>query len=238
MRLNGGVSASQLPLPPSGLAAGGAARHLSDELQQLIQVFAERSVRLREVLEVTQGRGYTMLLIVLTLPFCTPIPMPGFSAPFGLVVAAIGFRLALGQKPWLPQRLLNAELPPKFFPRVLSATCRLARWLERILRPRWQHVLQWRLVRQVMGTMILSCGLLMILPLPIPFSNGLPAMAVLLLAAGTLEEDGYAAVAGGVVFVLTFAFFAAILWGGAEIAEWVTQWFADIFTPDDAAPAP
>jgi hypothetical protein len=179
-----------------------------------------------------------MLLVLLTLPFCTPIPMPGFSAPFGLVVAAIGFRLALGQKPWLPQRLLNAELPPRFIPRVLSATCRLARWLERVLRPRWQHVLQWRLVRQVMGTMILICGLLMILPLPIPFSNGLPAMAVLFLAAGTLEEDGYMAVAGGVVFVLTLAFFATILWGGAEVAAWVTQWFADIFKPDDAVSAP
>jgi hypothetical protein len=36
-------------------------------------------------------------------PFCTPIPLPGFSLPFGLVIAIIGLRLALGQKPWLPR---------------------------------------------------------------------------------------------------------------------------------------
>ena len=60
---------------------GIAPRRLSEELQRLIESFAERSVRLREVLEVMHGRGYTMLLILVTFPFCTPIPLPSFSAP-------------------------------------------------------------------------------------------------------------------------------------------------------------
>jgi hypothetical protein len=154
-----------------------------DELQHLIEAFSERSVRLREVLEVTHGRGYTMLLILVTFPFCTPIPLPGLSAPFGLIVAIIGFRLAIGQKPWLPARLLDTELPPRFFPRLLAATRGLARWLEGFLKPRLRPIIRWRLVAHGMGAMILVCGLLMMLPFPLPFSNGLPAMAVLLLAA-------------------------------------------------------
>ncbi len=207
---------------------------LSDELQRLIDAFAERSVRLREVLEVTHGRGYTMLLILVTFPFCTPLPMPGFSMPFGLVIAFIGFRLALGQKPWLPARLLDTELPPKFFPRFLAATRRLARWLERCLKPRLSEVLRWRLVRQGMGAMILVSGLLMVLPFPLPFSNGLPAMSVLLLAAAILEEDGYVAIAGAFVFALAVSFFVAIFWGGAEMLNLLKDIFGDILKPDDA----
>jgi hypothetical protein len=102
----------------------------SEDLERLIAAFAERAVRLRDVLEVMHSRGYTFLLIVLSFPFCTPIPLPGFSMPFGLAIAVIGLRLALGQKPWLPARLLDAKLPAKFFPRLLTATRRLARWLE------------------------------------------------------------------------------------------------------------
>lgn len=201
----------------------------SEELERLIAAFAERPVRLRDVLEVMHSRGYTFLLIVLSFPFCTPIPLPGLSMPFGLAVAVIGLRLALGQKPWLPARLLDAKLPAKFFPRVLTATRRLVRWLEFLLKPRLGELLRLRAVRHGMGAMIFVCGLLLMLPLPIPFSNALPAVTVLLLALSMLEEDGYFAIAGGGAFVLTLAFFAALFWGGAEVAGWMQERFGVIF---------
>lgn len=213
-------------------------RHLSEELQVLIHTFAERSVRLREVLEVLRGRGYTILLIVLTLPFCTPIPMPGFSGPFGLIVALIGFRLALLQKPWLPARLLDTNLPARFFPRVLAATRKLARSLERFLKPRLVRLLHWRLVQHFIGVMIFVSGLLMMLPFPIPFSNGLPALTILLLAAAMLEDDGYVAVAGAVMFLVTLIFFAAIGWSGAEFVNFIRDIFGNLPEPDKPSASP
>jgi hypothetical protein len=217
---------------PQALEVGPV--HLSQELEHLIKAFAERRVRLREVLDVMYGRGYTMLLILLAFPFCTPIPLPGFSMPFGLVIAFIGLRLALLQKPWLPDWLLDKELPPRFFSRVLAATRRLAHWLERFLKPRYGAVLRWRLIRHLIGVMILVCGVLMLLPFPIPLSNGFPALTVLLLAAAMLEEDGYFAMAGAVMFLLTLAFFTAIIWGGAEVMELIRDYLSGILTPDDA----
>ena len=77
----------------------------SQELRTLTEQFAQRPVRLAELLDATKGRGFHLLLALITLPFLTPIPLPGFSMPFGFVVALIGGRMALGQKPWLPQTL-------------------------------------------------------------------------------------------------------------------------------------
>jgi hypothetical protein len=207
---------------------GGMSPHpprFSKELERLIGAFAERTVCVGEVLGVLHNRGYTVLLILLSFPFCTPLPLPGVSMPFGLVIAFIGLRLALGQKAWLPARLLATRLPPKFFTQMLVATRHLVCWLEWMLKPRFARLFGWRLAGRGMGTMILVCGLLMALPLPIPFSNGLPAMTVLLLASANLEEDGWAAMAGGVSFVLTLAFFAAMFWGGTEIAGWLQDRF-------------
>jgi hypothetical protein len=206
---------------------------LSDEIGRLVAAFAERSVRLREVLEVMRGRGYTMLLVLLTIPFCTPIPLPGFSTPFGAVVAFIGLRLALGQKPWLPARLLDVQLPAKFFPRLLSAARRMVQWLERFLKPRASYIFHWRFVQHGIGAIIFLCGVLMMLPLPIPFSNGLPALTVLLLSAATLEKDGYFAIAGGILFLVTLAFFAVIFWGGTEVVHLLRELFGNFFRPDD-----
>src|SRR5215210_7264423 len=101
--------------PPAGKRPQQPApRKLSEEIGALLEGLTERSVTLREVLDVTHGRAYTLLLILLALPFCTPIPLPGFSTPFGLLIALIGARLALLQEPWLPERVLNKPLSRKF----------------------------------------------------------------------------------------------------------------------------
>lgn len=234
----GPVSAEKAPGPGAPMAAAPLRRRrLSEELRFLIESFAERPVCLREVLAVLHTRGFTVLLIVLAFPFCTPIPLPGVSIPFGVVIAFVGLRLALGQKPWLPDRLLDTKLPPKFFPRLLAATRRIVRFLEYFLRPRLVWFVRWQIARNVAGAMIMVCGLLMVLPFPIPFSNGLPAMTVLLLAAATLEEDGYSAVAGGILFLLTLTFFSLLFWGGAEAAAWIKDWVGDYLPVDDVPPA-
>ncbi|MHB1155416.1 MAG: exopolysaccharide biosynthesis protein [Phycisphaerales bacterium] len=212
--------------PRTDSPTSGASRplRLSEELARLIPMLAERSVTLRQVIDVLRGRAYTLLLILLALPFCTPIPLPGLSTPFGLVIALIGFRLSLRQKPWLPARLLDTTLPPRFFTRVLSATRRFIRFLEWGLRPRLTFLIDQRVLSHLWGMMILASGLLLLLPLPIPFSNLLPAMVVVLTAAALLERDGYCAIAATMMMVLTLAFYAALIWGGAEGIDWLKHW--------------
>jgi hypothetical protein len=209
-----------LSAPPDREEATGP-RRLSEELAALADAFAARRVTLRELMERLHGRGYTLLLMVLALPFCTPIPLPGLSTPFGLVIALIGLRLSLRLDPWLPARLLDTSLPPRFFASLLHAGERIVRLLEWGLRPRWTALLDQGLLHHAYGLVILVCGLLLLLPLPIPLSNGLPALTVVLIACAMLERDGYCAVAGVAVFAVSVTFFAALLWGGAQAAGWL-----------------
>src|SRR5262245_40843190 len=88
--------------------------------KQLSVALAERAVTLREVLVALQGRAYLLLVLLLALPFITPIPLPGLSTPFGLAIALVAARLAAGQRPWLPKKLQRKELPPGFFGRVFG----------------------------------------------------------------------------------------------------------------------
>lgn len=210
------------PSPPPA----GPRVTFSEELRELAGQFAERPVRLGEILETSQGRGYNLLLLLIALPFLTPIPVPGFSLPFGLVVAVIGARLALGQKPWLPQRLLTRELPPRLFAKLLQAASRVVRWLEYVLRPRLFWMNDHVVFRRAAGVLIALSGLFLLAPLPIPFTNSLPAATVLLLAAGALERDGLAFLGGCGLFVLTTAYFVLLAFGGAHAVEWVRGMFA------------
>lgn len=188
----------------------------SAELQALAEKFADRPARLSEILEATHGRGFALLLIFISLPFVTPIPLPGLSTPFGLTVALIGARLAIGKKPWLPQRLLAWELPSGFLTKILRAAGRVVHVLEFLLKPRLMFFHDSRVFQKVAGTMILLSGLLLLLPLPIPFTNLFPAATVVLLAASSLERDGVCFLAGCVMFALGVAYFVLLSFGGVH----------------------
>lgn len=196
----------------------------SQELRELADRFSGQRVRLRELLDATKGRGFNLLLILIALPFLTPIPLPGFSIPFGLVVAIIGARLALGQKPWLPQRLLDRELPPGFLNKLVNAASRVLKFLEWFLRPRLLFLHNHIIYRHLAGVLIMISGIYLVLPLPVPFSNGLPGWTVLLLSAAALERDGLCFLAGCVMFLVSTAFFALLAFGGVEALGQLRQW--------------
>lgn len=200
-------------------------RKLSEELIALRQRVAERTVTIRELLYTLKGRAYMLLVILLTLPFLLPLPLPGLSTPFGLAIILICLRLALGQRPWLPKSIQRRELPAGFIPRVLDLAARIIGWLERVLRPRWLVLTEHAFIRQLHAVVMVASATILLLPLPIPFSNGLPGWSILLLAGGLLERDGRAIMFGYLMFALSVLYLwlfgeAAQELAGAALAWW------------------
>jgi hypothetical protein len=215
-----------LPSESSDLASSYArGGRLSTDIARVLNAFAHSEVTLGEIIGIMHQRAYSFLLVLIALPFSTPIPLPGLSTPFGLVIAFVGLRIACGLNPWLPDRLLRVRLPAKWLPKVFRAVERPVRWLERGLRPRMEFLVRDGIFRQFHGVMIMICGLLLLLPLPIPFTNMLPAAATVLLACAMLENDGRFSIAGATLFVLATGYFTLIFFGGATLGAGVTEWW-------------
>jgi len=227
---------TETPTETAGPPSAQRPRRLSQEIEGLLEAVGERVVTLREIIRVVHGRAYTLLLILLSLPFCLPLPLPGLSTALGFVVAIIGLRLSLRLDPWLPARVLDAPLSGSTVARILRASRGVARGLEVLLKPRWCVLVDWVLLHHLYGAMIFISGMLLLLPLPIPFSNLLPGLTIICLAAALMERDGYFVIAGIVMFILTLMFFGFIFVGGVAAANWLENWFGGIFDPDEVPP--
>ena len=190
---------------------------LSRQLKELAERELKSELTLGGLMDELQGRVYTLLLVILALPMCQPVPLPGLSTPLGAAIALFGLRFALSKQPWIPRRLLATKLTGNFFPAVMRGGARVLGVFEKLLHPRLIGVFEPRYVRFLTGAVIFFCGLLLLLPLPSPGTNMLPALTVVLTAAAFSERDGYCLIAAGLVFLLTLAFFGALIWGGAEI---------------------
>lgn len=221
------TNAAPEPNAPSPKAGTPTSRKLSDELQRLINEFATGSVTVRELIVVLQERAYDFLLLLLALPFLLPVPLLGLSTPFGTVIAIIAARVMLGQRPWLPAKLLDTRLPPKFFPMMLAGARRILRAFELFLRPR----LLWLTANplpQLHAFIIFVAAVLLLLPLP-PGTNFPPALCIVIMAAGLLERDGLFVLGGYVVFALNMVFFALFGFYGTKLFEVLWGWLKGLF---------
>lgn len=204
-------AARAIPRPP----------RLSEAVGALAARFAETTLTLGEVIDALKGRAWTLVIMLLALPFCTPIPLPFVSTPFGLAIALISLRLALGQRPWLPRRLLAKPLPRGFFGRLLVVSQKILRVLEKLLRPRLAWLTESAALTRLHAVTMCACACVLLLPLPIPFSNVFPAAAILLLAGGLLERDGLAIVAAYALVAAGVVFFYFLGEGAAHLLDWL-----------------
>jgi hypothetical protein len=199
-------------------------RKVSEEIAALHARLNTGPVTLRQIIYVLRGRAYLLLLILLALPFCTPIPIPGLSTPFGAAIAFIALRLTLGQRPWLPKKLQRRELPAGFFGKVFTVAERVIRVLEGLLRPRLAEITGSTLLLRLHALVILLAALALLLPLPIPFTNTFPAWAILLMAGGLLERDGVAVMLSYVVFGAGVFYFVLLGEGASEGVQALWRW--------------
>lgn len=197
-------------------AAEEIPRSLSQSLEDILLQAGGQGQTLGSIVETLRGRGFNLLILLITIPFCQPIPLPGLSTPFGIVLFFFGVRIALGKEPWLPQRLMNYEVSHATLEKLVGGALAVARRLERLTKPRLVFFHSWRAFEIASGLAIAVNALVFMLPLPIPLSNGLPALSMLLITLGRMEGDGYAIMAGYFVTLVTGAYFALIGWGGVE----------------------
>ncbi len=203
------------PLPES---SGPAARRLSEDLQELLRQAAGRSLTVGELEEILEGRGFALFILLFSLPFVFPIPTPGLSVIFGVIIAFMGIRIAMGLKPSLPGFILKRELKYSLLEKIIKIGLRLCNKMEKVVKPRLHFFLGTSAMLKLIGLGIASGGVQLCLPLPpvVPLSNTIPAISVLLLTAGMVERDGLLVLLGYLVNVaawIYFGFMFALLGG-------------------------
>jgi hypothetical protein len=178
---------------------------LSTDLEALHARMNDQSLTLGELKQALKGRGSAMLLVLLALPFCF-IAIPGLSTPFGIAICLIGASMAIGREPWLPRFIMRRRLSNVRSNQLLTGAIKVARKLEKFVRPRLDFLHTGPTMLRLIGLGIVVAGLGLMLPLPIPFSNNIPAWAVVLLAIGMMEKDGLCVLFGHLTAIGSWVF--------------------------------
>jgi hypothetical protein len=146
------------------------------------------------------GRAMGALLLVFGIACTLPLP-PGGTTIFGAPLVLLAPQLMIGSRaPWLPARMRAQSIATADLRRGLPRVLRWLKRIEAVSRPRllflfggWGH--------RAIG---LVCTMLaLVLILPIPLGNMLPAAAVSVLSLSLVQRDGLLALFGYALAVLS-----------------------------------
>lgn len=190
---------------------------LAEKMQATMDRLPPESVTLVEIRDLIGREGMMLLTAFLTIIFLVPVSIPGVSTVFGGAILLLSFSRLVNRPLWLPDRLKRRP--------VSSAKLRLGmekgmlwfRRLERVSRPRRMRGLTTGGVMGLINNLGLILGaVLLMMPFGlIPFSNTLPAVALLFFAIGILQRDGVCILLGHLLNIASIVYFALLIGGGA-----------------------
>ena len=201
---------------PTGVVPPPAAASLGEQLAAIIRNLPEDRLTLGELLAVFGDEGLLLLTMLLTLVFLIPVSIPGVSTVFGAAILLVGISRLSGRPLWLPARVRDRALPADKLRPGLAGGLEWVRRLEKISRPhRLRVFVDGRAQNLLNNLAFILAALLLMAPFGfVPFSNTLPAIALLFYAVGLVQRDGVAMLLGHLSNVGTIIYFSVLIGGG------------------------
>ncbi|WP_128253339.1 exopolysaccharide biosynthesis protein [Falsirhodobacter deserti] len=195
-------------------------RHrLSEVLEEIAQDPDRSRISIADLIEAMAGRAFGALLLIFALPNVLPTP-PGTSGILGLPLIFLAAQLMLGKMPWLPAFIASRSMERSAFAALVGKMTPILSRAEKLLVPRLPFMIT-PTTQRFLGAALLVLAL--VLALPIPLGNMLPALAMTIISLGMLERDGLWVIIGLVVGALSLVIVWGVIWALVAGAIFVMQ---------------
>jgi hypothetical protein len=192
---------------PNRSSDSGVLVPASEALEQMLDGLPPDHFTLKWLSGYLQRRSFGLIVLVLAL-----IAMiPGVSYIAGLLLFAPAIEMIMGKSaPNFPRRIANYPLPTRQLALTVRRTLPALRYLEKIIRPRWQ--LPPATTKRLVGIAVFLLTALLLLT-PLPFIQIVPGIVIIILSVAYLEDDGLLLLLGLLATLALLAASAGAVWG-------------------------
>ncbi len=191
---------------------------ISGQLTELSAAAQGDSVTLGWILDQLHERAFGLFLLILALPCCIPF-LYGIPQIVALPLVFVSGQIVLGRRvPWLPERLRQRPVLTASLAELSRRADPILKRIEAVSMPRLAVITRPPMDRLVgIALLLFSASILT----PLPATNIVPGIAVLLVSMGLLQRDGALV---GVGCVLGTLWIGALLFAGATLVTLLRGW--------------
>ena len=195
---------------------------LREKIELVIEKLPPTEVTLIEIMDIVGVDSLLLLTAFLSMVFLVPVSIPGVSTVFSIGILFIGITRLFSRKLRFPKIIANRKLSSEKLGEGFKRALIWFRRLEMISRPhRLSGLTSEGLMAVLSNLSFILAALLLMAPFGfIPFSNTLPALALIFLSIGMIQRDGGFILLGNLSNVATIVYFGFLIAGGGwSIAE-------------------
>ncbi len=160
-----------------------------------------KTVTLADILALGGERIFGFLLVILSLPSALPVPAPGYSIPFGILIFLLAVQLIGGAKmPWLPEKMMKGSMKTETAQKFVKMGLPWLKRIEGVTKPRLTYICTSLPGRLIIGIAMSMMAISMMIP--IPGTNTAPAIGIFVTAFGLQEDDGFISLAGLIICLI------------------------------------
>ncbi len=190
----------------------------SDVLERAVSRYTTDRISLGELVHALHERGFAIIMLLLVLPNCVPIPVPpGVSTILSLPLIFFSVQMLIGwDAPWLPRWLKRRTIRRETLSKMVALAAPRLKKIEKVLKPRYPFASS-QTGERVIGLLWLIFSLSIAIPLP--GTNFLPGLGIMIMALGLLSRDGLIIAAGMLVGMAGIGVTTAILIAGVKAVK-------------------
>ncbi len=178
-------------------------------LREFAAALTADRVALGDIVALMRDRAFGVAMAIFALPNTFPLAVPGMSAVLGAPLVLLSVQLMIGHpRPWMPGFLAKRSISKSDFLIFIDKVLPILERAERLLRPRMLGLTSPRSER-VIGAFCFLLSVMLVLP--IPFGNLVPAVSISLLALALIERDGLAAIFGYLVGLVSIVLVSTVI---------------------------
>jgi hypothetical protein len=200
-------------------------------LKKIERLSENNPISIKKALAELDYFGFSLIALILVLPFMQPFPVGPLSVIGGLTIAALGIQLLKRKSfPILPNRLLIITPSNKSWKWITKVCIFIIYWSKKITKPRLLWFVSSETGLKLEGGIFILGGLLIAIPFAmiLPLNNFFPGLAILFTTIAQFEKDGLFIVLAIFWIVFSIIYFSLFIYGlyylGIEGMQYLPEW--------------
>ncbi len=191
-------------------------------LEDVVNRSSSDRVKVKDLVDAMDSVGFGLVLMVFALAIIIPLPPP-FPSMISIPLVVFAVQMVMGYPaPKLPTRFAKLSVKRSVLAMLIQRSSPYIRKVEKILKPRLSFMISARAER-VVGFFILIFSTFVLLPMPL--SNFIPGLGVLIISFGLLGKDGLIVIFGIVIGFTGIAVSISAVLLGVEALYYIKDFF-------------
>ncbi len=191
-------------------------------IEDVVNSSSSDRLPIRDLIDAMDSVGFGLAIMIFSFGIIIPLPPP-FPSIIALPLVVFASQMVLGySSPKLPKRFSDLSVKRSVLAMLVQKSSPYIRKVERILRPRLSFMTH-AFAERIVGFFILIFALFIVLPMPL--SNFIPGLGILIISFGLLGKDGLVIIFGIVIGSCGVLISSAAVLLGVEVLHRVKDFF-------------